>query len=211
MAQLLSPLTQTPYPDATDNAIGDLLEVPDLVLSGEKYWNLRFTSAAARDAAIPIPVRGMQATVGTTAANSYWCWYDGATWRGGLVEQPAQDAGFPVAAAAVTAETVISRITVPARDYARQATAMGTTFATYTQASDVDLLIYAGASVAGRARKRMITSQGDSLTCTSIGGIAIAAGASMVLELRVAELGTGTVTTSISGGLTTFAATVSPV
>lgn len=211
MGQLLSPLTQTPYPDATDNAIGDLLEVPDAILQGEKYWNLRFTSAATRDAAIPVPDAGMQAVVGSTTANRYPCWYDGAAWRGLRSEQPPQDGGYPVAAAAVTAETVISRITVPARDYARQVTATGSTYATYTQANDVDLVIYAGASVAGRARKRMVSAQGDTINSTTNSGIALAAGASLVMELRVSEAGTGTLTTSVSGGLTTFAVTVTPV
>lgn len=213
MAQLLSPLTQTPYPDATDNAISDLLEVPDAVLNLEKYVNLRFASAAARDAAIPVPVRGMCAVIGSTAANSYVCWYDGSVWRGGLVEQPAQDAGFPVAASGVSAETVLSRITVPARDYARQVTASGTTYLTYTQANDCDLIIYAGVTVIGRTRYRTITGAvGTSISVTSAGGIAVAGGASVVLELRaVRSGGTGAFSTSVSSLLTTFAATVTPV
>jgi len=205
-----SPLIGAPIPEAGDD-VEDLLEVDDAILHTEEYVVQRYTTAAARDTALPVPDRGMTAVIGTSAANSYPCWYDGTVWRGGRTEQPAQDGGYPVAAAAVTVETVLSRITVPARDYARTVTAVGAAYVIYTQANDVDLVIYAGASVAGRYRQRMQTSIGESLACVSSGGIAVAASASVVMELRVVRAaGTGSVSTSISAGLTSFQATVTP-
>jgi hypothetical protein len=63
MTQLLSPLTSTPYPTTSSNAITDLLEVPDAVLWIEKYVTMRFATTAARDAAIPVPEDGMMAYI----------------------------------------------------------------------------------------------------------------------------------------------------
>lgn len=71
MTQLLSPLTSTPYPSATNNAIADLLEVPDAVLWIEKYVNMRFASTAARDAAIPSPEDGMQCYITSSPRQMY--------------------------------------------------------------------------------------------------------------------------------------------
>lgn len=203
-----SPLIGAPIPEAGDD-VEDLLEVDDAILHTEQYVGLRYTTALLRDAAIPVPDRGMHGFVGTSAANSYPCWYDGTNWRGLLIEQPAVDAGYPVAATAVTVETTISRITVPARDYARTVTAVGTSYTSYSQANDVDLLIYAGATLVSRARKRMAVSVGDSWAA-NCSPVALAAGASLVLELRVNRAtGTGAVTTS-TGVSVTFSAVVTP-
>lgn len=88
MTQLLSPLTSTPYPSPTNNAITDLLQVDDAVLWLEKYANLRFSTTAARDAAIPSPEDGMMCYItGVTPRTAYY--YDGALaawkilWMGG--------------------------------------------------------------------------------------------------------------------------------
>lgn len=204
-----SPLTGAPIPEPGDD-IDELLEVDDAVMHLEQYVAQRYTNAAARDSALPVPARGMVAVVGSTAANSYPCWHDGTNWRGLVIEQPAVDAGFPVAASGVTTETTISRITVPARDYARTVTAVGTSYTSYSQANDVDLLIYAGATLVSRARTRMAVSVGMSWSANT-SPIAVAAGASLVLDLRVNRAaGTGAVTTS-TGVSVTFSAMVTPV
>lgn len=120
---------------------------------------------------------------------------------------PAQDAGFPVAIDSST-EAVLSRITLAAATFARRAQAAGTAWLSYTQNGDVDLLIYSGASVVGRFRSNMAASVGRSLTATSL-AFDVPADTSMVLELRAVKItGTGVVTSSISGNLTTFSATV---
>jgi len=74
-----TPLIGAPYPFGSD-AVTDLLSVDDYALWAEKYANMRFASTAARDAAIPVPEAGMVAVIGTSAANRYWVWYDGANW-----------------------------------------------------------------------------------------------------------------------------------
>lgn len=74
-----TPLTGTPIPQASDNII-DLLEVADLGLWLEKYVIARFASAAARDAAIPVPEWGMVAAVGSTTAARVLTFYTGSEW-----------------------------------------------------------------------------------------------------------------------------------
>lgn len=82
MTQLLSPLTSTPYPSATNNAITDLLQVPNAVLWLEKYVTLRFVSTAARDAAIGSPEDGMICYI-NSGSNRIAYFYNGlaAAWQ----------------------------------------------------------------------------------------------------------------------------------
>lgn len=77
MALLTSPLTATPYPSATNNAITDLLQVPGAVLNLEQYANLRFATQAARDAAIATPLAGMAAYI---TSEDNWYYYNGTIW-----------------------------------------------------------------------------------------------------------------------------------
>lgn len=129
----------------------------------------------------------------------------------GASSMPLQDSGFPAAApAATTADFVVSRITVPASDRARRLVCSGVCWVRYTQANDMDLAIYAGASVVGRFRKRMAADIGESLAVSS-GTIILGAGQAVVLELRVIRAGgTGSFSTSTSGGLTAFNAVAAP-
>lgn len=89
MTQLLSPLTSTPYPSTSSNAITDLLEVPDAVLWIEKYVTTRFATTAARDAAIPVPEDGMLAYITANPRQLYV--YNGLStawelvWQGGAL------------------------------------------------------------------------------------------------------------------------------
>lgn len=80
-----TPLIGAPYGQPGDS-ITDILEVDDLALHVEKYTNLRYTSTAARDAAIPVPEWGMVATVGTSAANRIVYFYNGSAWQ--VIYQP---------------------------------------------------------------------------------------------------------------------------
>lgn len=121
----------------------------------------------------------------------------------------SQDSGFPVAVTDVTAEAVLSRITIPAAAWARRAHAVGAAWLQHSQSADCDLLIYAGSSVVARFRSNMVAGVGRSLTATST-AFAVPANAALVVELRAVRVSpsTGTVSSSVSGSLTTFAATV---
>lgn len=120
----------------------------------------------------------------------------------------SQDTGFPVAVTNVTAEAVLSRITIGAVAWARRGQASGSAWLSYTQSDDVDLLIYAGAGVAARFRSNMTVNVGRSLTATST-AFAVPANAALVVELRAVRVtGTGGLSSSVSSALTTFAATV---
>jgi len=78
-----TPLTATPYP-----AYGIIPDVPADLLAAlshlEKYTNMRFASAAARDTALPVPVAGMQAYVTGTGLT----YYDGDSWELVIPELP---------------------------------------------------------------------------------------------------------------------------
>lgn len=121
----------------------------------------------------------------------------------------SQDTGFPVAVANVTAEAVLSRITIGAVGWARRGHAVGAAWLLHSQTADCDLLIYAGSSVVARFRANMVADVGRSLTATSV-AFAVPANAALVVELRAVRVSpsVGTVSSSVSGSLTTFAATV---
>ena len=118
-----------------------------------------------------------------------------------------EDAGFPVAVSVTTTEGVLSRITVPAQAWAQRISAVGSAWLRYTQTNDLDLIIYADAVSVGRSRANMTLDVGKSVSVVST-PILAAAGTGIVIELRVFRFGgTGTVTSSISSGLTTLQAT----
>lgn len=206
----IEPITGAPVPEMGDTLATHFgTTIPNAIYALAKHAARRYDSTADRDFENPTPEGGEFATV-LQGTNSYPTWHDGTSWRGLLIEQPPVDGGYPVAAAAVTSETVISRITVPARDYARRVSAVGSTFASYTQANDVDLRIYAGGTLVNQNRRRMAVSIGDSWSATT-SPIALAAGASLIIELRINRAsGTGSVSTTASVS-TTLAATVTPV
>lgn len=102
-----TPLTGTPIPQAPDSVL-DLLVVDDALLWVEKYTNLRFSTTAARDAAIAVPERGMVAYIGTTNLNTFWTWYDGTAWR----NERVIDFTASAAAAVVSTGAGVGAITV---------------------------------------------------------------------------------------------------
>lgn len=89
MTTLNSPLTGTPYPSTSSNAISSLLNVPDAVLWLEKYVMTRFASTAARDAAIASPEPGMVTYITASPPQIYV--YNGVSaawelvWQGGAL------------------------------------------------------------------------------------------------------------------------------
>jgi hypothetical protein len=100
MTQLLSPLTSTPYPSTSSNAITDLLEVPDAVLWIEKYVTIRFASTAARDAAIAVPEDGMMVYITGTPKQVFV--YNGAAIAWELIWQSTPTSWTPTIASGIT-------------------------------------------------------------------------------------------------------------
>lgn len=124
-----------------------------------------------------------------------------------LVVAQLSDATWPKAAAAVTAETVIDRISVAAAGYNRRAMVAGNAYCVAAAAIiQADYVLYAslnGAAFAqiGYGRKSLGVSLPDHWSVT--GKVDIPSGQTCVIEARVQRFsGTGTLTTSISNQLT---------
>jgi hypothetical protein len=124
-----------------------------------------------------------------------------------LVVPQGSDATYPKAAAAITAETVVDRISVAAAGYLRTAHLAFNCYAVaVTNALQADCIIYASINggaftQVGYARKSLTVANPDEFAVT--GKVDIPAGQTLVLEVRVVRFsGTGTLTTSVSTGLT---------
>lgn len=115
------------------------------------------------------------------------------------------DAGYPVAATNITAETVLDRITIAAVPYARRLHITGHVYTTVSVANtQVNVILYSGAVQVGYARTNLAaTGFTGSETIPVTGKVDLAANTATVIELRIVrQAGTGTITTSISAGLT---------
>ena len=112
------------------------------------------------------------------------------------------DGGFPVAVSGVTVESVLDRYTITAVPWARRFTLQGHvwTFSTQT-GQEQDVLWYAGGTVIGRARGNYVAT--IPITLAATGQHDLAANTAVVFEMRIARAsGTGTMSTSVSSGLT---------
>lgn len=113
------------------------------------------------------------------------------------------DATYPKAAAAVTAETVIDRISIAAAAYPRRILVDANAYMTASVAGTVgNLIIYADASVVGYGRRTFDVANGaNELVAT--GHVDLAANVALVVEVRVSRLsGTGSLSSSNSSALT---------
>lgn len=131
-------------------------------------------------------------------------------WRGlRTALYTVSDSGFPVAPSITTSEAVIDRITVPAAAYVRDLHVVGHCYWTNTQDSEVDLLLYSGASVVGRVRFKGL----GPVTLAVSGYVRnLSGGVSPVIEMRMARAsGTGTVTPSIASQFQRLAVTAHPI
>lgn len=123
----------------------------------------------------------------------------------------SSDASYPVLASAITAETVIDRITIAAAPYARRVSVSTSVFARSSIANDkVGLSIYSGAAIIGRAQVSVYAINAN-VGISVQGYVALSAGSGAVIEVRVSRAsGTGTVTTSGYAGFTSTVAHITP-
>jgi hypothetical protein len=120
-----------------------------------------------------------------------------------LVKAQFSDATFPASAAAITAETVIDRISIAAVPYTRRILLDANAYVTVSVANTVaNVILYAGAVAVGYGRRNIAgASLADEIVAT--GHVDLAADTALVIELRVSRFsGTGTITTSNSSSLT---------
>lgn len=124
-----------------------------------------------------------------------------------LAAAPSSDATYPKAAAAVTTETVIDRVTIASATYNRRALVNGNAYAVAATAIiQADYILYAslnGAAFAQIGYGRESLGIGLPTALTASGKIDIPSGQSCVIEIRVnRSSGTGTLTTSVSNNFT---------
>ena len=140
-------------------------------------------------------------------ASTNGVWYDDTQVLG-------SDAGFPIARAGVTtAEEVVDRITVPPSSFVRRVSVVSSVYATSSHSANrCDIRVYADGVNIGTTR-RALPGSGLPESIPGVGSAEIpASSAPTVIEVRAAlNSGTGTMTTSASGGLTTTAVTVARV
>jgi hypothetical protein len=111
------------------------------------------------------------------------------------------DASFPVAASGASSETTIDRFTIAAAPFPRRIVCLSQVYTTYTQSAELDHRWYVDASVIGRSRQLHVAAAATERVAFGLGDLA-AGGAGYVAELRIGRnTGTGTMSTSISGGL----------
>lgn len=136
-----------------------------------------------------------------TANNGYWM---------DDIQIAKSDPGFPVAAVAISAETVVDRITIPPSPMPRRAHIASTIYAASSVSSNrCDARIYVdGARVAVARRALSGGTLPEALTPIGLAEIP-ASTTPTVIEIRVAvNTGTGTLSTTTTGGLTATAVTV---
>lgn len=73
------PITGAPVVELGD-VIADLMKLPDAIYALAERTVRRYTSVAARDLAIPAPVGGEFAKIGS-GTTSFLSWHDGSIWR----------------------------------------------------------------------------------------------------------------------------------
>lgn len=115
------------------------------------------------------------------------------------------DAGYPVAATNVAAETVIDRFTIPAVPYARRLHITGHVYTTVSVANtQINVILYSGVTAVAYSRTNVpAAGSAGSETMPITAKVDLAANTATVIEARIVrQAGTGTITTSISAGLT---------
>lgn len=118
------------------------------------------------------------------------------------------DSGFPASDASTSAEVVTNRATVSPLPYRRVVSVTGAAYLTSSQSVDIELVVYGGAAVLQRDRRRMVAGIGETLSGS--GSFILNAGASAVVEVRHRRLsGTGNVIPSV-GSLNTLHVTSEP-
>lgn len=136
-----------------------------------------------------------------TANNGYWM---------DDIQIAKSDPGFPVPAVAISAESVVDRVTIPPSPMPRRAHITSTIYTASSVSSNrCDARIYVNGSQVAVARRAL---SGGSLpeALTPIGLAEIPASTTpTVIEIRVAvNTGTGTLSTTTTGGLTSTAVTI---
>lgn len=137
---------------------------------------------------------------------------DAAAWQGIKSKHIGNsETGFPVAASAATAETVVDRKVVGARGFVHGVAIAAHVYATYTQAEALDATLYWNNTEIGRVRKKW-TVAGNPEFLTVVGNVVgIPATTVSTIELRVSRAtGTGTFTTSASSSLTRMSVVSTP-